>query len=156
MTLREDLLPLVDACRQITEDLDQRTTGLTIRTRTWTSGFVGKTSDPPAVSFTDSDVVFPKRYHIKVLSPEKAQQIVAASAGRLDPGQYVKLWVTPTFDGGGHSQAELMPQGSQGVEILYVLSGVGMNANYTLATFNNDRPYRYELILRRRNDSPPP
>lgn len=155
MSLRDDLLPVVDAARAITEALGQRTTALTVRTRTWASGLIGKKSDT-GPDFTDSDVVLPARYHIKNLSPNQVNQIVDASAGRLQPGQYVKVWVTPDFNGGGFSQAELAPQASEGVDIIYVLSGSGLNGNFNLATFNSDRPYRYELILRERNDSPTP
>lgn len=152
MSLRDDLLPLVDECRTITEDLGQRTTALTVRTRTWLSGFVGK-EQPTAPHFTDSDLVFPARYHIKNLSPNQVNQIISASAGRFQPGQYVKLWVTPQFSGGGYPQSSLVPSGSTGVEIIYVLFGSGLNGTFNLVTFNSDRPYRYELILRERNES---
>jgi hypothetical protein len=175
MTLREDLLPLVDACRQITEDLDQRTTGLTIRTRTWSGSVIGQTSDADSEvvtdsnselvqtnsasnavqverSYTDSDLVFPRRYHCRILSDKDTAQIITASGGRFVPGRYVKMWFTPSFTGGGYQQTDLVPVvNDDSQEVIYVLSGNGLNGDYTLVSFNADRPYRYEMILRQRN-----
>lgn len=203
MTLREDLLPLVDACRQITEELDQRTTGLTIRVRTWSGSIIGQTAEadseiviatsdtPNAVivdpsdfitvdpsnfilvtdsttaavqvnsanqaiqvekSFSDADLIFPRRYHCRILSDKDTAQIVTASAGRFGPGRYVKMWMTPSFPGGGYQQTDLVPVvNDDSQEVIYLLSGLGLNGEYTLVSFNSDRPYRYEMILRQKN-----
>jgi hypothetical protein len=73
----------------------------------------------------------------------------------FQPGQYVKLWVTPEFPGGGYTKTELVPTGTPAIEIIYVLTG-GLGGNYNLIQSDFGRPYRYELTLRARNDSPPP
>lgn len=148
MSLRDDLLPVVDAARKITEDLGQRTTALTIRTRTWSGGRIGLGAS------SDSDLVLPARYSIKELSATQVNQIVSGSGGAYGPGRYIRLWVTPAFTGGGYTQDQLDPDGSDGVEIIHILSGSGINGNFKLVSITLGRPYRYELVLVQRNETP--
>lgn len=149
MSFRDELLPLVDECRKVTEDLGQRTTTLKVRTETWSGARVG------LGTMTATEISFPGRYHIKQLSAGSVAQIVNASGGQFQPGQYVKLWVTPQFAGGGYTKEQLVPGGADNAEIVYLLTG-GLGGRYNLVSTDFGRPYRYELTLRARNDSPPP
>jgi hypothetical protein len=151
MSLRDDLLPVVDEARKITQDLGQRTTSLTVRTRTWSG------TRPGDGIPTDVDLVIPARYSIKELSPSAVNQLVSNSGGSYGPGRYVKLWVTPAFNGGGYTQEQLSPDNSaDNVEIIYVLAGSGINGEFNLCTMNVGRAYRYELLLVQRNATPNP
>lgn len=145
MSLRTSLLPIVEACRTIagTTGLDIRTAQLTIRTRTWSGGRAGVGTP------TDSNLVLPQRYKVVQLS---AREI--ASSGGLYQLEDLRVGpITPAQGGSGYSLAQLVPSGADGVEILYVLSGAVVG-EYALVQANTTRPFRYELVLRRRRRTP--
>ncbi len=142
MSLRTDLLPVVDGARDLLSpsNLDQRTSALTIRQRTWDGGRAG------AGTPTDDDTALPQRYRIDTLSAKE----VHGSGGRYRHGD-VKVVVTPSHTGGGYTLAQLRPTVATGVEVVYVITGA-LAGDYELVELKASRPYRYELILRRTKD----
>ena len=145
MSLRTALLPIVDACRAIagSTGLDIRTTQLTIRTRTWSGGRAGVGTP------TDVDLVLPQRYKVVQLSAKE----VASSGGRYQMEDVRVGPITPAQGGVGYTIAQLTPDGDAGVEILYMLSGAVLG-EHALVQSQTQRPFRYELILRRRRRTP--
>lgn len=145
MSLRTALLPIVETCRALagSTSLDIRTTQLTIRTRTWSGGRAGVGTP------TDNDLVLPQRYKVIQLSAKD----VASSGGRYEMEDLKVGPITPAQSGSGYTLAQLLPTGADGVEILYVLTGVTAG-EYVLVQSNSTRPFRYELILRRRRRTP--
>lgn len=146
MTLRTDLLPIVEAARRLTGSavLDQRPSQLTIRTRTWSGGRI---DDGTA---TDSDLVLPQHYKIKELSSRE----IASSGGRYEVGD-LRIVVTPQHDGNeGYSAEQLAPSvTARGVEVIYIVSGQ-IQGEYSRIDLKRDRPYRFELVIRRSKRSP--
>lgn len=150
MTLRDDLLPIVDAVRAITGDLqlDQRPSKLTIRTRVWSGGRIGVGSS------SDSELELPQHYKIREVSSRE----VAGSAGRLEIGD-LQVVVTPQSTDGngfttGYTAEQLAPVFSApGSEAIYIVSGQ-INGEYSRIDLRRDRPYRFVLTLRRTNRTP--
>ncbi len=161
-SLRECLLPMVDELRDLRSpsELDQETTQITIRTRTWSEGRRDKGKPH------DVDVVLPQRYKVV----EMATREIAGSGGRYSAGD-LKVHVTPQYDTGqvgsafetgGFTVAQLAPQPKKnGIEIFYVLCGTltagvraGVNGLYRRIDVMSHRAYRTSLILRRVNTTP--
>ncbi len=145
MSLRTSLLPVVEACRAIagSTGLDIRTSQLTIRTRTWSGGRAGS-----GIS-TDSDLALPQRYKVSHLTARE----VASSGGRYEMEDVRVGPITPAGGGVGYTVDQLKPAGADGVEILYVLSGA-VAGEYAIVHLHTERPFRYEIVLRRRRRTP--
>src|SRR5579859_987393 len=127
MSLRTRMLPVFDRLRARTgpAGFDIRPTGLTIITRRWTSGVVGvEPADPSAAAFTDTRLELPAVYKVRQVTTRE----IASSGGRYEAGD-VKLGpITPAYtngDGsqGGVSESQLKPDGDEGSEVLYELTG---------------------------------
>gem|GEM_PF-6946013 len=61
--------------------------------------------------------------------------------------------ITPAGGGVGYTVDQLKPAGADGVEILYVLSGA-VAGEYAIVHLHTERPFRYEIVLRRRRRTP--
>lgn len=150
MTLREELLELVDDVRGLLapDELDQRTSKLTIITRAWAGGRVRS-----GAKWDQVVLELPQRYKVQQLSAKQAEFLLG-SGGRYSPGDAVRVVVTPAYTGGGYTEAQLKPPVPQsGTEIIYLLDGA-VAGEYSLAGLKLDRPYRYELTLLRTNRTP--
>ncbi len=143
MSFRTALLPVVEECRAIAGTLDIRTSQLTIRTRTWSGGRAGSGFS------VDADLALPKRYKISHLSARE----VASSGGRYEMEDVRVGPITPAQGVTGYTIDQLKPEGAAGVEILYVLTGA-VEGEYSLVHVHTERPFRYELVLRRRRRTP--
>ncbi len=120
-----------------------RTSRVTVRTRTWP----GKRGQGTPV---DVDLQLPAYVKIR----EVREREVAASGGKIEMGDLRISSITPEFPGGGLSPAQIAPKAtSSSVEIIYVLTGT-INGHYRRIAFHGDRPFRYELTLRRLNTTP--
>ncbi len=146
MTLRTDLLPVVDELRALAgpSGFDVRTSQLTVRARTWAGGRRGL---GPA---TDSDLVLPQIYKIR----EVKTQEIASSGGLFEMGDVLVGPITPTdVSGGGFTAAQLAPDGQTGTEIVYVITG-DLAGEYSRVELNKSKPFSWFLTLRRRRTTP--
>ena len=146
MTLRTDLLPVVDTLRALTGPgvLDIRTAQLTIRTRVWSGGTVGEGSP------TDSDLVIPKQYKVAHLSAKE----IASSGGRFEDESLKFGPITPAFTGGGYAPNDLKPVvTTDDTEVIYSLSGQ-TSGEYALAALHTEQPFSYMLYLNRKRTTP--
>lgn len=140
MSLRTDLLPVVDELRALAgpSGFDVRPVRVTIRTRVWSGGRAGLGTP------TDTDLVLPQIYKVREL---KSQE-VAGSGGRYELGDVKVGPITPAYTGGGYSRAQLAPEGANGTEVAYLLSGA-MAGEYNRISVETDRAFGYYLVLRR-------
>lgn len=146
MTLRTDLLPVVDELRGLAgpSGFDVRTSKLTIRKRTWAGGRRGL---GPAA---DSDIELAQIYKMRELSSKE----VAGSGGLFEMGDIKVGPITPTdVSGGGYTEAQLAPDGSTGTEVIYVVTG-DLAGEYTRIKLNKTKPFSWYLTLRRRRTTP--
>ncbi len=145
MTFRDSMNRLAANVRRVPVRLDERPTTVTIRTRTWAGG--RRRADGGS---TDVDVVLTPTPKVR----EVTTRDIAASAGRYVLGDVKVGPITPTFPGGGYTQAQLAPPTTDsGVEIIYVLEG-NENGEYTRVTLTSDRSHSWFLVLRRRRTTP--
>ena len=145
MSFRTAILPVVDEIRSIAGPsmFDIRTTQVTVRTRMWSGARAG-VGVP-----VDADLVLAPHYKVAQLSARE----IASSGGRFELEDLRVGPITPKEGTAGYSLAELAPDGANGVEILYVLSGAH-EGEYALVQAIKSRPFRYELVLRRRRRTP--
>lgn len=122
---------------------------LTIRTRTWAGGMPGADG-----GFTDADLVIPANYRIAQVSMRE----VSSSGGRYREGDLKIGPITPAWtvgsQSGGYTIAQLRPEPtSDGVEILYVITGTEVG-DYQLVEGQFDDRFSYFLVIRRRYTTP--
>lgn len=147
MSLRTDLLSIVDAVRAVTgpDALDQRPHQLTIRTRTWSGARLKQGTA------TDVDLVLPQKFRIKDVSLAE----VMSSGGMVEMGDIKVEHITPSNGVVGYTADQLKPPvTTQNVERIYILTGGPMEGEYSLADLKLDRPYSYQLTLRKSITTP--
>jgi hypothetical protein len=146
MTLRTDLLPVVDELRALAgpSGFDVRTSRLTVRTRTWAGGRRG------LGPVTNSDLVLAQSYKFRELTSKE----VASSGGVFEMGDLRVGPITPTdVSGGGYTEAQLAPDGSTGTEIIYVVTGA-LAGEYARLELDKSKPFSWYLTLRRQRTTP--
>jgi len=146
MTLRTDLLPVVDELRALAgpSGFDVRTSQLTVRTRTWAGGRRG------LGPVTDSDLDLAQSYKIREVSTRE----IASSGGLFEMGDIKVGPITPTdVSGGGYTEAQLAPEGQTGTEVVYVVTG-DLAGEYARVELNKSKPFSWYLTLRRRRTTP--
>lgn len=115
---------------------------VTVRVRTWT----GRVGDG---TFTDSDLVLPKRYPVKELSTRE----IASSGGRYEMGDVRVTDITKSFTGGGYTKAQLSPasewdSNEDSREELYILTG-DISGTYKLKDLEGDDVVSWSMVLGR-------
>lgn len=145
MTLRTDLLPIIDDLRELCgpNGFDVVTASVKIRKRVWSGGRAGSGTT------TDTDTNLDTFYKVRGVSARE----VSESAGRYSLEDIKVGPITPSYAGGGWTAAALVPTGAQGTEIIYVLSGQ-ISGEYTLVQLHTEEPFSYYMILRRRRTTP--
>lgn len=126
---------------------DIRTTGVTVRTRSYVGGRRSSQS-----AYTDSDLVLPQIYKVARV---KANEI-SSSGGLYEIGDLKVGPITPRGDTLGWTEAQLAPQvTTDGIDIIYVLSGnSGHSGEYSRVELQREKPFSYFLVLRRRSTQP--
>lgn len=150
MTLRDDLLPQIEALRGIPGALGFRPyTSVVLRTRTWSG------AEPGDGTHTDENLSLTAGGQ-----PAKVRQIsareVQASGGRYTDADFIVGPLTPrhTAPGGGsagYTAAQLAPGSSaRNVERHVVLTGPGESSSeWLIVGDQKDRALRYMLTIRR-------
>ncbi len=147
MTLRDDLLPRIDALRAIPGQLGFRPyTSVRIRTRTWSGTRPGDgTSDDVWTTLTTGG------------QPAKVSQMnlraIAASNGQYLDGDCTVGPLTPAFSGGGYEPEDIASSVSaRNVERHVVLEGPGEpdgGSVWQIVNPQTSRALRYLLVIRR-------
>jgi hypothetical protein len=158
--VRNALLYALDQCRAILGPavMDLRPSSIHVITRTWSGGVRGGSA---AV-----DVVLPLPNYTKLRHVSTRE--VTESGGLFEMGDIICGPITPQYtapDGtiGGFTEiqiapAEVSPGVPTGTEIIYRLAqqsgATGVNGDYECVQFRRDKTLRFELVLRRRIDTP--
>lgn len=143
MSLRDDLLPVVDSLRQLPNTLGVSRYAVTIRRRSWSGGA------PGLGNATDTDTVLTPSPNVRVLTSKE----VADSGGTYREGDFRVFGITPAYSGstsGGYTPAQLdpRPNGPQ-EDVCYLLTGDdGIAREAQLVKLMTDKPFGYELVLR--------
>jgi hypothetical protein len=136
---------LANRVRAIPESLDERTTLVTIRTRTWVGGRRAAEG-----GYADVDLVLAPRPKVR----EVDQRDIDGSAGQYVTGDVRVGPITPSFPGGGYTKEQLAPTiVTNGVETSYLLSG-GIDGDYARIDLTTDRSHSWFLVLRRKRTTP--
>lgn len=150
MSLRTAMLKVANIVRGIPSKpgLDVWPTTVTVRTRTWTGGRIGKEG-----GFVDDDLVITPTPFARELAAEE----IRASAGRFVAGDVMVEHITPAHasnPGIGYTQAQLEPTAAgNNVQIIYVLEGE-LSGEYSLRSLDVDDLVSYSLHLRRMRTTP--
>ena len=133
MTLREDVLPIVEAGRQIIDDLGFRVFTVQILTRTWSEGKVGVGTCSDAL-----ETILPNP---KVVEKEGGKKLL------IGP-------ITPFYavgSGGGYTAEDLRAVDAAGVQRKWKVTGPfasGRTAVYGAVTdIDTSKPLRYMITL---------
>jgi hypothetical protein len=151
MTLRTTLLQVSARLRALAGParMDQRPHRVSIITRTWSGGYRG------AGASSETSLDLPQDFIVRQVSTRE----IASSGGRYELGDVKVENITPAYvasDGitGGFSPADLNPVVTRnGIEILYRIAGPHAG-DYQLVELESWRTYGYDLVLRRRTDTP--
>lgn len=135
-TLREDLVPVVDAGRQLVDTLGFRLRPVIVRTRTWSGGRVG------SGTATNADVTLTPRPKVA----EPPARVLSESGGRWEAGDLQVTRVSATYD-----EADLAPAVTAGVEVVYLVDG----REYAIVGAPARRSFGWDLQLRRRTRAAP-
>ena len=137
MSLVSDLLPVVNAGRQLAADLGLRTRAVVVRTRTWSGGKVGSgTASDADVTLTPPPVV-----------SEPPARLVGDAVGMYEAGDIIVTKIARDT----YTEAQLMPAVSAGVEVLYLVSDpdTGVVRQYRLVGAPTNVNFAWGLTLRR-------
>jgi hypothetical protein len=131
--------------------LDLRTVQLTIALRTWQGGY----KDAPVSSgpaFVDALLVIPKIYEIRQITTAE----LVASGGTYQLGDIMVVGIIPNDPanpGVGFTPEQLAPVLVKGQELIYEVTGP-LNGWYALRELRCFDPFSYDLVLKRRFDTP--
>lgn len=133
MTLRDDVLPIVDTGRRIVSDLGFRQFTTQIVTRTWSTGIIG--SGTP----TDSaETISPNP---KVVERDGGKTLVV---GPLTPAYAIGT-------GGGYAPENLRPADAPGVEVFWRIAGPfssgASSVDAAVVDIDTGKPLRYMVTL---------
>ena len=147
MSLRTSLLKTVDKVRAIASKstIDERTTSVTVRKKTYAGGRVG--AEGGAMT---EDLILTPRPKVR----EVSQREIAGSGGRYQVGDVRVGPITPSYSGGGYTEAQLAPTvATNGIAVVYVLAG-GVSGEYARIDLSTDRSHSWFLVLRRTRSTP--
>lgn len=141
-TLRDGLLPALDALRGIPNALGLRRYTVTLRARTWSGAYPGEGT------VTDTDVVINPPPRVRVLSSRE----VANSGGTYREGDFMITAITPRYTApttGGSTPAMLnitpntIPQ-----DVAIIMAGDEGTLECQAVKFLFDRAFRYSIVAR--------
>lgn len=148
MSLRDELLPVVDELRGLPGEFGFRRFTVTIRRRTWSGG------QPGSGTATNTDLVIAPAPRVRQIGAKE----VASSGGTFETGDYRCTKITPAFTGppaGGHTPAQLHPQDlTAAQDLVVVLVADDGTKLCTIVAAHFDEALGYELVVRPRRETP--
>ena len=145
MSLRDELLPVVNDARALVDELGLRLFDVRVEVRAWSGPRVGS-----GVLTTLSTLSLDPRPRVRDVSARE----VASSGGTLRSGDRRITGITPAHTGGGYTPEQLRPAITGPQERVYVLTGADGTSEWELVDASFDRPFGHELVLRRRRATP--
>ncbi len=156
LTLRDGLLPALDAIRAIPDYLGFRLHNVTVVQRVWSGQQIG--------DGTSTSTSFPLRVN-KGANPVKvrlvSQKESVASGGVYSVEDLVVGPMTPPYPGStaDHTDPSIFdpPTGSQPTEFFFNVTGPGYRSEgewFALREKHVDKPLRYTLILKKTGEQP--
>lgn len=156
MSLRDDLLPAIDAIRGIPDQLGTRLYDVSIRVRSWSGS-------RPAVdnsSSSDADAAFgvdAGTHRTRVV--QLTSRDLIASGGNYSDADLKVGPLTPKYAGGGFEPSDFDPEPTSApVEIFFKIVGPGMRAGGSWFKKINTNvvgtPFRYTFIVRAVAETP--
>lgn len=136
MTLRDDLLGVIDSARGIAADLGMHQVLVSIRTRTWSEGRMQ--SGIP----TDVTLIISPTPHVRGSSGDPE-----VLCGPITPAYPA----TNTMPAGGYTPAQLNPSQANGIQYFYSIAfNDGVTRNYVVQDrgLDTSTPMRYMLKLK--------
>jgi hypothetical protein len=136
MSLRDDLVPVVDELRALPDELGFRPYTTVIRTTTWTGGEPGR-GTRQTTDLTISPV--PKVSDV----PER---LIHAAPGKYEQGDRFVSKISATYTRAQLTGGDV----AAGVEVVWLIDG----EEYTLVGTPEERPLEWRVTVRRRARAP--
>lgn len=139
--LRTDLIPVVDAGRQLVAELGFRQRTITLRTRTWSGG------RPGSGAATDVDVELTPRPKVA----EPPAKLIYDAPGQYEAGDLIVSKISATL-----TEQDINPAPAAGVELIWLITDAvnGRAREYKLVGAPKNLAFGFTVQLRRRNRSP--
>lgn len=152
MTLRDDMLPVLDELRGLADEFGLRPITVTVRTRVYSlpPGDVGATLlSTTNTAVTPTPVVKPARLYRDDEAIRDGEYADATGQPRLlryDIGP-----ITPAYSGGGFDASSLMPNDTNTRRVTIVLVGGqhGAGEEYRVMKVDDSKPFRITLTVER-------
>lgn len=137
MSLRTDLIPVVDAGRQLAEDLGFRQRSVVVRVRTWDGGRI----DSGDATDVDTELSpWPK-------VSEPPARLVADAPGQYEAGDVIVSKISATYE-----ETDLNPLPTAAVEVIWIVTGLDNVAReYKIVGAPKNLSFGWTVQLRRRN-----
>lgn len=157
MSLRDDLLPVLDEVRGLAGELGLRTITVTVRVRVYSAppGVVGA-----AVTSTTSTTLTPTP-RVRPARVQRDDEAVVDGPFTDSTGQprllrYEVGPITPAYPGGGYTVASLMPSDDLTRRVTIVLAGGqhGDGEEYSVVRVDDTKPFRVMLTVERTRQGP--
>ena len=132
MTLRADLIPVVDDARAVVAGLGLRRYTVAVRTRVWSGGKIGS-GDP-----TDTDATITPAPKVERLPV----RLIANSGGIYEEGDLLVSKISASY-----AESNLVAAPSAGTETLWILNGESFRA----VTRPETKNFEWKVVVRRMN-----
>lgn len=151
MSLRDDLLPLLDDSRALLAELEvgpNRLTDVSLRTKTWSGGAPGLGTEVVTTTPLTLDAVG-HRVKVSIISSHD----VISSGGKYQDGDYRIGPFTPAYAGGGRDPGYFEPPADGAPRDVHViLNGPGLDSVICkIIDTSTDKTFRYMFTVRRVN-----
>lgn len=146
MSLRDDLLPTLDAIRGIPGDLGLHPYALTRVTKTWASGII---SHGAVVTVETSLTCDGQNPHIRDATEDEIKHALGSGA-LFKPGMLMVGPLTPSFSGGGYASSGFDAAAGVATQILYRVTGGDMPSGgrlYRAVKIDTTHPLRITMVL---------
>lgn len=136
--LRIDLIPVVDAGRQLVDDLGFRQRSVTLRVRTWAGG------RPGSGSHSDVDTVLTPRPKVA----EPPARMIHDAPGRYEAGDIIVSKISGSYD-----EQDINPDVTGGVEVFWLVADAvgGRVREYKIVGVPKNLAFGFTVQLRRTN-----